>query len=521
MKANTRTKQRQAIIWGRFSSDQQKDGDSKDRQDRFNRSCAQSNGIQVIAEYFDSAKSVKDGATPLFKQVVASLPSGVGIICENLDRISRGHPWRAKAYIADILEAGHFIITSQDGREYNSDTIEQLDTLVMGDMASNVARYENNKRTTRVREEKSKAVELARQGKPAPLGAWVPPHLKYNFDTLQYDIQPERLNIIKRIFTEYLKGKGVTSITAGLNLDGIETFRGRRKGKWMKSTIFTLLRYEGLIGVLNYKGERIPKAFPPALNESVFYQVQKMLADNKARHGNYASKRVNNIFRGVCQCSHCGNTMRVTRDNYIACNGYQVKQCKVKNMVKFGELEYEFAKWFVPHAKTALLGSNELVVNIKAVEAKRDTLRAKQQAILDQWDGQTAFAMIQGQLQKLESEMNEASNTIAALKAEQSSNAAVPETLRELDAIIDGVLDNQDTRKRVASLVPSLVKCVKVDIADKYSPSFSAELVNGQTIKWDYIIDEYRQPIKRITKGGKYVLGKGRVTAGHYRSSGK
>jgi hypothetical protein len=63
-------------------------------------------GIRVLEGHFDPAASVADGATPLFKRVIAELPSGVGINCENLDRISRGHPWRAKAYTADIVEAG-------------------------------------------------------------------------------------------------------------------------------------------------------------------------------------------------------------------------------------------------------------------------------------------------------------------------------------------------------------------------------------------------------------------------------
>jgi DNA invertase Pin-like site-specific DNA recombinase len=250
MKTQVIDNKRQAIIWGRFSSDKQSDGDSRERQERLNRALAKREGIQVHKEYFDEGVSVKDGATPLFKKVIDSLPEGVGIITENLDRINRGHPWRAKAFIADILETGHFIITSQDGREYTADSISQLETLLLGDMATNVAYAENSKRIKRVREAKAQAVELARKGIPSPLGAWLPPHLKYNFDTKRYDIRHDRLAIVQRIFKEYASGKGVTSICKGLNVDRIPTFRGKRIGDWTKTTIFTLLRYEGLIGVL-------------------------------------------------------------------------------------------------------------------------------------------------------------------------------------------------------------------------------------------------------------------------------
>ena len=96
-------------------------------------------GIKIIAENFDPGTSVKDGITPLFRKVVAELPPGVGIVCENLDRINRAHPWRAKAFLLDLIDAGRFIVTSQDGKEYNSETIEEIETMVIGDMSANVA----------------------------------------------------------------------------------------------------------------------------------------------------------------------------------------------------------------------------------------------------------------------------------------------------------------------------------------------------------------------------------------------
>jgi DNA invertase Pin-like site-specific DNA recombinase len=141
--------QRRAIIWGRFSSSKQEDGDSRERQDRLNRALAKRLGIKVIAEHFDPASSVKEGVTPLFKKVIAELPQGVGIICENLDRINRGHPWKQKAYLYDIIERGHFIITSQDGTEYNEQTINQVGTVATGDLQTNLANAENAKRTAR------------------------------------------------------------------------------------------------------------------------------------------------------------------------------------------------------------------------------------------------------------------------------------------------------------------------------------------------------------------------------------
>jgi DNA invertase Pin-like site-specific DNA recombinase len=516
MKAQRIEHQRQGITWGRFSSSKQEDGDSRQRQDRLNREMGKRAGVKIIAEYFDEGVSVKEGATPLFRQVVAELPNGVGIICENLDRINRGHPWRAKAYIADILEAGHFIITSQDGREYTSESMGQLDTLVIGDMSANVAYAENNKRTKRVREAKQSAVELARQRKPSPLGSWLPPHIKYNFETKQYDIRPDRLQIVKRIFDEYAGGKGVTSIAKGLNNDAIPTFRFKRG--WSKVTIFTMLRYEGLIGVLNYRDERIPKAFPPAIKEEVFYKVQEMLKQNKARHGKYSADNVRNIFRGVCHCAKCGVSMRVLNGGYLQCGGVQVGKCDVRNVVRFQEMEYEFAKWFVPQAKDALLGQDDNRSAIQTLTSKQDAIQGRIRKTVDLLDAGLAVNEIKERLTKLEAEKAQVVSQIAELKAKQSNNATLPDTITRLEAMIDDCLTNQETRKKVASLVPSIVKDVRVDLTDRWFPSFEVHLVNGDVKKWEYSIAEFSQPIVGITKEGHFALGKGKVLEGGFTS---
>jgi DNA invertase Pin-like site-specific DNA recombinase len=477
---------------------------------------AKREGIKVIGEHFDPAASVKDGATPLFKKVIAELPSGVGIITENLDRINRGHPWRAKAYIADILEAGHFIITSCDGREYTSESIEDISTLVIGDMATNVARYENNKRTGRVREEKAKAVELARQGKPAPFGSWLPPHIKYNFETKQYDLRQDRLDILRRIFNEYASGKGVTSIAKGLNKDRVATFRFKKVGGWSKVTIFTMLRYEGLIGVLNYRDERIPKAFPPAIEEKVFYKVQEMVKQNKVRHGKYSADNVRNIFRGVCHCAKCGVSMRVLNGGYLQCGGVQVDKCDIKNVVKFPEMEYEFAKWFIPQAKDALLGQDNNQSAIQTLTSKLDAVQKRIKITIDLLDAGLAVNEIKERLTKLEAEKSQIANEIADLRAKQSTNAALPDTIKRLEAMIDDCQTSQETRKKVASLVPSIVKDVRVDLSDRWFPSFEVHLINGDVKKWEYSISEFSQPIVGMTNDGHFALGKGKVLEGKY-----
>lgn len=484
--------QRQAIIWGRFSSDKQSDGDSRTRQDKFNHACAIRKGITVIAEHFDEGTSVKDAATPLFKRVLAELPKHVGIICENLDRINRGHPWRAKAYIADILEAGHFIITSQDDREYNSDTIEDLDTMVLGDMATNVARYENNKRKVRLRAAKNAIIELARQGKPAPLGPWLPSHVTYHKGGDEYIVNEARKAVINRIYQEYLAGKGCGNIARGLNQDGVPTFRTKkRKVYWIGGVISQILRAECYIGTLIFNGERIPNAYPPAVSESVFYKVQGMFKANKARHGNYASENINNILRGVSHCDVCGNSMRLYmgyNDTLrIQCGGYRVGKCNQKNMAQYPDIEFAFAKWLIPQAKDALLGKDSTHTLVETLETKRSELEKRIGQTIALLDEGLAVNEVKSRLTRLESERAQLEIELTEARAKLSHSVAHPDTLKQLEKYLNGIKKNQEIRRKVAALIPTLVEDVRFDLEQKNLPAFTIQFVNGTVVNAMYV----------------------------------
>ena len=519
------------MIWGRFSSDQQRDSDSRERQERLNRELAKRKGVKVLAEYFDEGVSVKDGATPLFRKVIAELPEGVGIITENLDRINRGHPWRAKAYIADILDAGHFVITSQDGREYTAESIGELDTLVIGDISANLAYAENSKRIKRVREAKDQAIALARKGIPAPLGAWLPAHVRYDFDTRQYVINEQAKATTKRIFEEYASGKGMLTISRALNADNLPTFGSKKAGAWIPSAIQHLLRCERVIGTLTINGERIPKAYPPAISEALYYRVQDMLSKNVNRRGNRNAEKVRSVFRGLCTCAICGNGVKVYKGSYLGCSGYRDKKkddngkvCSVKNLVRFDEMEREFLQWFVPHAKHALIGKDSTIPRIDALEGKRKAVEQRIEMTMALMDAETPLPMeqIKSRLTKLEVEKRTLEGTIAEARAEASSKAVLPETMQKLEAMLDAATNgNHEVRRKLADLMPSIIKNVVVDLQYRDTPSFQVQLTDPKAplLEWLYKFVEYSQPIIGIAKSGNLILGKGKAIDGHYEQT--
>jgi len=504
---HTESQQRQAVLWGRFSSDKQADGDSRDSQYRYNTECAKRRRIEVVGDYFDEGISVKDGATPNFLAMLATLPKGVGIICRDLDRISRGHPIDSLHFVKhSVIGKGHFVITSTDDIEYNQDTINEGTTTAIGQFKSTIAYGENEKRKRGVRDSQNKRIEMARQGKPSSLGAWLPAYVSYNFDTGQYDYKKDIIATIKRVFDAYVSGKGTGEITRALNKDNTPTLAKKKAGAWTRGSVGELLRYEGVIGVLNINGERIANAWKPAISETLFYQVQKMLAKNKSRHTN-ATTSVNNVLRGLCKCT-CGASLRVFKGKYLGCTGYRDRKrnengevCEVKNLVPWKPLERDFLRWFIPVAEKELLNKdNSQVSRINALQTKLDTLSERIKDTYDLMDFGLGKAEAKERLGKLEAERTTTLNSLNEAKAEQSQQGATPDAIRELKQLLHGAIDgNQSIRERIASIVPKLIESCTIDISDKRFPSFQVILANGQHVSYagtlvDYYgVDAYRE----------------------------
>jgi hypothetical protein len=105
--------------------------------------CAKRQGIGKIRRmYFDEGVSAKAGKNleKEFAQLLKDLKPSEPIIVEDLDRISRMHPWLAKAEIYRILSSGHPIITwlGESDKVYSADNLDELDNIIVADIMSPV-----------------------------------------------------------------------------------------------------------------------------------------------------------------------------------------------------------------------------------------------------------------------------------------------------------------------------------------------------------------------------------------------
>ncbi|WP_163195593.1 recombinase family protein [Clostridium thermarum] len=144
-------------------------------------------------------------------------------------------------------------------------------------------------------------------------------------------INPKEAEIVKRIFEDYLKGKGTFTIAKELNADRVPTVAG---GRWQESTILSILKNE------KYKGDAILQKYytpdhlrkvsvrnegvidsyyiednhSPIVSREMWEQVQIEIAKRAKAKGNKAgdTKKYTNRYQltGMLFCSKCGSTLR-------------------------------------------------------------------------------------------------------------------------------------------------------------------------------------------------------------------
>lgn len=179
------------------------------------------------------------------------------------------------------------------------------------------------------------------EGKP-----WNTTMLGYRYRGGTLVIEPEEAEIVRRIFAEYLRGKGAEAVARELNADG---FRSRFGKAWTRTSVFRVLRNDGYTGNLllqktyseNHMTKRkmrndgvLPMYYAEGTHEAIipmelFEQVQTEIARRAEKHspvGKPHSKRY--PFSGKIVCACCGNHYRrkVTKTSPVwICDTFNTK----------------------------------------------------------------------------------------------------------------------------------------------------------------------------------------------------
>ncbi|MEX2375321.1 MAG: recombinase family protein [Dehalococcoidia bacterium] len=283
-----------AISYIRFSSPQQADGASLKRQLDATRAYCEREGLQ-LDENLDlrdlgisawSGANAETGALSGLLELVGEgrIEPGTRLIVENIDRLSRQGPLDAFEIVRSLLKAGVVLVTLSDNQVYTSESINGGQIFILlGHMQR--AYSESQSKSDRMRHvwglKKRAAIE---QGKPVT--ANTPAWLRISEDG-QYELIPDAVATIHRIFKMSIEGLGNEAIAKTLHREGIQPI-GRRADQWHIATIGKVLSNRQLLGEYQpYQGygkdrtpagDPIPGFFPQVIDKATFYAAQEAKA---------------------------------------------------------------------------------------------------------------------------------------------------------------------------------------------------------------------------------------------------
>ena len=180
----------------------------------------------------------------------------------------------------------------------------------------------------------------------APLG--------YTLDKYQLELDEAKAPIVRRIFSEYLNGKGETAIANGLNRDNIPTAAGNR---WVMRGISDILKNEKYTGDAllqkTFTTESLPftqkknrgevpqyyleASHEPIVSKEDFYKAQDLLEWRSSSYRKQLTGKTYSLSSKLV-CAECGHTFkrRVSTNGEIAwtCRTHTInaEECPVVNV---------------------------------------------------------------------------------------------------------------------------------------------------------------------------------------------
>lgn len=310
----------------RFSSGRQARGTSLERQTKLAQAWCQERGYDL-----DESLSLSDLGVSAFKGDNATkgalggfiaaieagkVPKGSILLVESLDRLSRATLPEAVSLLMQIVKTGVRVVSMVDGKEWNSETINDTMSFMLSVLLFSRAHEESSTKAKRV----SAAFQTKRQaGLPVVSkmhgGGWMQPKT----DKSGWELIPDKAESVRKVFELAASGKGGVSIARIATEEGwAMPWRERKNtGKgWEHTGISRLLRDRRVLGewqpmrtvnrVMTPDGDPVQGYFPAAVSEDLWHRVQVAL---KGRTGPKRLRGINaDVFSGLLYCK-CGERM--------------------------------------------------------------------------------------------------------------------------------------------------------------------------------------------------------------------
>ena len=317
-----------AYSYIRFSSTKQQKGDSLKRQtdlrDQYlllhpELELDTSISLEDLGvSAYDKTNITKGALGGFLRQVEEGrIPKGSYLLVESLDRLSRIQPIDALPIFLGVINAGITIVTLFDNQVHSRESISANPYALMMSISNMIrANEESATKSKRVRaawDSKRENIANKRLTDVCPL--WMKPA----DGDKGFDLIPERVEVVKRIYKMSQEGIGTSTIVKTFNDEGVPTFSDRAIG-WQKSYIQKTLSNPAVYGEfqmhLKREGEVtpadvIPDYYPAIMTRERWEIAAAARASRRLRGGVSKGQHLTNLFSGLVRCGYCGGPMGI------------------------------------------------------------------------------------------------------------------------------------------------------------------------------------------------------------------
>ena len=317
-----RVSEPRAYSYIRFSTPEQEKGDSYRRQLQAAEEFAKTHGFILdntinLADRGLSAytgEHRKKGGLGTFLKLVENgdIPPGSLLIVESFDRLSRENVDVALEVFIELRKADIWIGTPPDQQIYKPGDDWTKLFRIIAEMGR--AHEESRLKSERIKAAWANKRKRASKGE-VKLTSKCPAWLK--LENMEFQVIPERAQVIKQVFEMKLSGIGIRTIEKRLNQqDGWKPDKG-----WRHSYLNKILRSRAVVGeyqpckMVDGKqqpdGEPLIDYFPSVVEKEKFDRVQEIFRYNKENYKNAGGRtgKISNLFSYIAVCSFCGNPM--------------------------------------------------------------------------------------------------------------------------------------------------------------------------------------------------------------------
>jgi site-specific DNA recombinase len=443
-----------AVAYVRCSTDQQIDA-SIPAQKASIEKWATDNGYAIQRWYVDEGISGWKEDREQFQQLITDLEKRhdfQAVLCWHTNRFSRFPVLEANHYWYLLDRAGVHLATVLQGRQDWADIGSWLKASIEqhGDAQHRIKLSADVKRGKRTK---------------AQRGEWQG-RIPFGYVVADGRLQlgdPLHIEIVRRIIREYLEGRSIRGIAAGLNADGYGTLAGNSKG-WSISAVHSKLTNITYTGLYRWQEVEIPGNHPAIITPADFAQVQLYLDERKRRTTPHLNGGIF-LFTGLVRCGKCDSAMTGSLDRqniYYRCANSKMKGLCTPNSFRQDEMlacvvDTIEAYWMdsetvkrLRQALRDLMEAEHPKVNAKQIESQLAALdarlaKAKRRLVEVDTDMlalvQEQIRALQGQHEQLATALRAASTPRSALYDDADRRI---QTALELFSHLRGVLESAD-----------------------------------------------------------------------------